>query len=45
MYLGIILTEQVEDLYNKNFEIFKKNVKMSEDGKLSHAPGSEGLIQ
>lgn len=31
MYLGIILTEQVEDLYNKNFEIFKKSVKMSED--------------
>lgn len=46
MYLVITLTKQVEALYNKTFKTFKKkSVKISEDRKISHTPGSEGFIQ
>lgn len=42
--LGIDITKQVRDLYNKNFEMLKKLKTGQEDGDISHAPGSEGLI-
>jgi hypothetical protein len=42
--LGIDITKQVRDLYNKNFEMLKKLKTGQEDGDMSHAPGSEGLI-
>ena len=32
-YLDVTLTKQVRDLYDKNF----KSLKISEDGKMSHA--------
>ena len=40
-YLGVTLTKQVKDLYDKNFKKWKK---ISEDGKISHAHGLAGLI-
>jgi len=47
-YLGVTQTKQVKDLYDKNFmslkEEIKKKKKISEDGKISHARGLEGLI-
>jgi hypothetical protein len=43
-YLGVTLTKQVTNLYDKNFKSLKKEVKKtSEDGKISHAHGSAGL--
>jgi hypothetical protein len=33
----------VKDLYDKNFKSLKKEIKDSEDGKISHAHGSVGL--
>ena len=44
-YLGVTLTRQVKDLYDKNFKSLKKNKvkKISEDGKISHANGLVGL--
>jgi hypothetical protein len=38
-YLGVIITKQVKDLYDKNFKSLRKNTKISEDGKISHAHG------
>ena len=40
-YLGVTLTKQVKDLYDKNFKSLEK---ISEDGKFSHAQGLTGLI-
>jgi hypothetical protein len=42
-YLGVTLTKQVKDLYDKNFKSLKKEIEKSEDGKISHAHGSVGL--
>ena len=42
--LGVTLTKQVKDLYDKNFKSPKKKSKISEDGKISHARGLAGLI-
>ena len=41
-YLGVTLTMQVKNFYN-NFK-FLKRLKISEDGKNSHAHGLAGLI-
>ena len=45
-YLGVTLTKEVKDLYNKNFKSLKKEieeiqflVKTPENGKISHALG------
>jgi hypothetical protein len=44
-YLGVTLTKEVEDLYDKNFRSLKKEIKKtSEDGKISHAHGLAGPI-
>jgi hypothetical protein len=44
-YLGVTLTKEVKDLYDKNFKSLKnKSKKISEDGKISHAHGLSGLI-
>jgi hypothetical protein len=43
-YLGVTLTNQVKDLYDKNFKSLKKSKNISEDGKISHACGLAGLI-
>jgi len=43
-YLGVTLTKQVKDLCDKNFKFLKKKLKISEDGKISHAHGLAGLI-
>ena len=40
-YLGVTLTKEVKDMYDKNFKSLKK---ISEDGKISHAHGLAGLI-
>jgi hypothetical protein len=42
-YLGVTLTKEVKDLYDKNFKSLKKEIKkISEDGKISHAHGLAG---
>ena len=39
-YLGVTLTKELKDLYDKNFKSVKKKLKkFSEDRKLSHAHG------
>jgi hypothetical protein len=43
-YLGMTLTKEVKDLYDKNFKSLKKENKISEDGNISHAQGLAGLI-
>jgi hypothetical protein len=44
-YLGVTLTKEVKDLYNKNFKSLKKEIKEdSEDGKIPHAHGLTGSI-
>ena len=44
-YLGVTLTKQVKDLYDKNFRSLKKeSKKTSENGKICHAHGLAGLI-
>ena len=43
-YLGVILTIQMKDLHDKNFKSLKKEMRISEGGKISHAHGSTGLI-
>ena len=44
-YLGVTLTKEVKNLYDKNFKSLKKEIKkISEDGKISHAHGLAGLI-
>ena len=40
-YLGVTLTKQMKDLYDKNFKSLKK---ISEDEKISHAHGLAELI-
>ena len=43
-YLGVGLTKQVKDLYDKNISHWRKKLKkISEDRKISHAHGSIGL--
>jgi hypothetical protein len=46
IYLGVTLTKQVKDLYDKNFKSLKKekSKKISEDGNISHAHGLRGFI-
>ena len=44
-YLGVTLTKEVKDLYDKNFKSLRKKLKkISEDGKISHAHGLAGLM-
>ena len=43
-YLGVTLTKEVKDLYDKNFKSLKKSKKISEDGKVSHDRGLAGSI-
>jgi hypothetical protein len=43
-YLGVTLTMEVEDLYDKNFKSLKKLKKISEYGKISQSQGLAGLI-
>ena len=43
-YLGVTLTKQVKDLYDKNFKSLKKKLKILEDGKISRAYGLAELI-
>ena len=44
-YLGVTLTKEVKDLYDKNFKSLKKEIEnISEDGKTSHAQGLAGSI-
>lgn len=44
-YLGVTLSKQMKDLYDKIFKILKEELtKLSEDGKLSYAHGLVGLI-
>jgi hypothetical protein len=44
-YLGVILTKQVKDLYEKNFKsLRKKPKKTSKGGKIFHAHRLAGLI-
>jgi hypothetical protein len=44
-YLGMTLTKEVKDLYDKNFKSLKKELKkISEDGTISHAHGWAGSI-
>jgi hypothetical protein len=39
-YLHVTLTKQVKDLYDRNFNSLKKEMKkISEDRKISHAHG------
>jgi hypothetical protein len=39
-YIGLTLTKQMKDLYDKNFKSLKKEVEeTSEDGKISHVHG------
>ena len=39
-YLGMTLTKEVKELYDKNFNSLKKEInKILEDGKISHAYG------
>jgi hypothetical protein len=38
-YLGINLTKDMNDLYKENYKPLKKEIKDSEDGKISHAHG------
>ena len=39
-YIGVTLTKEVKDLYDKNFKSLKKKLKkISEDGKISRARG------
>jgi hypothetical protein len=40
-YLGVALTKEVKDLYDKNFKSLKKEIE-EEIGKISHAHGSAG---
>ena len=42
-YLGMTLTKEVKDLYDKNFKSLKKKLKISEDGKISHAHRLAGV--
>jgi hypothetical protein len=43
-YLGVTLTKQVEDLYDKNFKSLNKEIEALRRGKISHAHGLTGLI-
>ena len=38
-YLGMTLTKEVKDLYDKNFKSLRKKLKISEDGKIVHYHG------
>ena len=44
-YLGVTLTKEVKDLYDKNFKSLKKEIKEDlENGEISQAHGLAGLI-
>jgi hypothetical protein len=44
-YLGVTLTKEVKDLYDKNFKSLKKEIEEDlRDRKISHAHGLAGLI-
>jgi hypothetical protein len=44
-YLGMTVTKEVKNLYDKNFKSLKKEMKkISEDGKISHAHELAGSI-
>ena len=44
-YLGIHLTNEVKDLYAKNYKTLIKEIKEdAKSGKIFHAPGLEKLI-
>ena len=41
-YVGVTLTKQVKDLYDKKFKPLRKKLRrISENGKISHAHGLE----
>jgi hypothetical protein len=44
-YLGITLTKQVKELYNKNFKSLKNKIEGTRRGKLSHPHGPAGWTQ
>ena len=44
-YLGVTLSKDLKDLYDRNLKsLKKKSKKISEDGKISHSYGLTGLI-
>jgi hypothetical protein len=45
-YIGVTLTKEVKDLYDKNFKCLKKEIskKISEDEKISQAVGLAGIM-
>lgn len=43
--LGKTLTKEMKELYDKIFKVLKKELKISEDGKTSHAHESVKLIK
>jgi hypothetical protein len=44
-YIGVTLSKEVKDLYDKNFKSLKKEIEeISEDGKIFHVHGLAGLI-
>jgi hypothetical protein len=43
-YLGLTLTKEVKDLYDKNVKSLKKEIKEIKDGKISHAHGLAASI-
>ena len=45
IYLKVIQTKQMKDLYDKDFKILKKKLKISAGGKVSHAYRLVELIQ
>ena len=46
IYLGVTLTKQVEDFYDKNFKYLKKEIeKDTRNGTISHALGQVELTQ
>ena len=43
-FIGMTLTKEVKYLYDKNFKSLKKESKISEDVKTSHAHGLAGSM-
>ena len=42
-YLGVTLTKEMKDLFDKNFKCLKKEMKkIPQNGKISHAHREEG---
>jgi hypothetical protein len=43
-YLGVTQTKEMKNLYDMNFMSLKKEIKISEDGKIFHAHRLAGSI-